>query len=449
MKKNTLYIFLGVLMLLCGCEQIPEFRLPEVRTLEASKVTKNSVVLNAYFSCDTKSGLYVKRVFEFSNSEDNLNSNRYYFDKEWTELAGVHENTVSMDGLQPSTTYYFRAGLLPRNASYSAPIYGETLSFTTASNPKPEVTVTTEEVTSVTSTTARTSGTCSAKNTTLSEMGILISTSTPTPTISNNDGKSKFTNSTNFRTFWYELTPNKKYYFRAYAVDKDGNAYYGAVKEFTTKSEPGGSLTKEDFVGTYNVTAFSPWESKNVSWNDVEIIPDAGDTVIAIGWNGRDEFRAVGIFDKGMQVVRFESSWYYESLSFDVNGYTCVALFTPTYYNATDQKAYRIETGGKGTVGEIWLSQTSANNYSFGPCDGDSNEGYYANGFIFDYYTTSDWVQHGNSNVYMNVKMERTSSTTTKNKPARQASYLPVIQNIKQRYETQITDNSCRATAAK
>ena len=433
-------VLVTVIVLLSGCETgMPQYTLPDVETHAATNISSSSAVLNATFDCHSESGLYVKRVYEVSLSEETLSSNSYYVDDSWIALDEFSEDTTQITGLLPGMKYYFRAGLLSQVSYMSKPVYGEVLSFTTEEMPSIIVTVTTEEARSVTSTTARTQGKCSVENGKLVEMGLLISATAQTPTLSNHSGKTVYTNTKSFWTFWYELTPGTKYYFRAYAIDSEKNVYYGDVKTFTTKTEPGGSLTQSDFIGTYDVSAYSPWEGKTVSWSNVQIIPYSGDTVEAVGLGNNDNFRAVGVFDKGMQVVRFESNWFFRNLTFDVNGYTCVAVFSPAYYNSSDSKAYIIDSGGKNTKGEIWLSKKSST-YTFGPCDSDSDEGYYANGFIFDYYTLTNWTKHGNSNVYTKVTMTRKSTSTDKGMPARLRSIMPK-QEKPQDYENETTGN--------
>ena len=395
----------------------------------------NTFILNATFTSHTSSGLYVRRAFEVSNASDNLEDNRYYFDDDWTELEGVNENNAKMTGLAPSTTYYFRAVLVPESDNLSKTIYGEILSFTTGEAPKSQVTVTTLDATSVTSTTARTSGTCEARNCTIVKVGILATVNSTTPTYTNYDGIAEYDYAKSFGTFWYSCSPGTKYYYRAYAMDSEKNIYYGDVKSFTTKTEPGGSLTKNDFIGTYTVNATSAWENTAVTWSDVQIIPDNGDTVVAVGWNGRDELRAVGIFDKGMQVIRFESDWYYEAYNFDVNGTNCVAVFYPTYYDKASNKAHILDTGGKSYKGEIWLSKNGST-YTFGPCDSDSDEGYFANGFSFIYYSLSDWKNVGNSPVYINIVMKRTATTTTRSMRKQIRNIIPKQNKPKDENET-------------
>lgn len=424
-----------------SCELMPDVTLPVVVTHEASNIQKDEVVLSATFTVDENRSVMVKRAFEFSNSEETLSSQQYYFDDEWTTLSGSTTISVSMNSLSPGTTYYYRAVLFPKNADYSAPIYGNTVSFTTTGTPaNANVTITTEKVTSVTSTTVRVYGKCSASNVTIVDVGTLINKG-QAPTIDNNLGVSSFKKyAKSFRTFWYSLTPATEYYVRSYAKDSKGIYYYSNVLTFTTKSEPGGSLTVNDFVGTYTLNAYSPWEKKNVSWTNVQFTIYKGDTLNATGWNNHSKFKTLAVFDKGLQVVRCESNWYFEDLSFSHGDSTVYAIFTPVWYNSANDTAYFIESGGKSTYGEIWLKQTSTNNYEFVACDGDSDDGYYANGFLFLYESVKYFSSCGNSYVYTNVKMKRTSTSTT-NAPRRISTPSPSPQIIKQHkqqhYETE------------
>ncbi len=422
---NKQFNYINIVALLCivsftSCEKMPDVALPSVVTNEATNIQSNEAILNATFSFDTDRSFMVRRAFEISDTEGTLSSHQYYYDDEWTTLTGSTSISVAMNSLSPATTYYYRAVLFPKNTDYSKPVYGNVVSFKTIEDLyQPSVTITTDKVISVTSTTARVYGKCTASNVTIIDVGILISRA-QNPTIDNNNGVSSFNKySKSFRTFWYSLKPATEYYVCAYAEDSDGQYYYGDVLTFTTKAEPGGPLTVNDFVGTYTLNAYSPWEKKNISWNNVKLTIYNGDTLAATGWDNNSKFKAVGVFDKGLQVVRFESSWYYENLSFSYRDSTVYAIFTPVWYNSANDTAYFIESGGKSTHGEIWLQQTSTNNYEFVAGDGESDEGYYANGFIFSYESINYFTLCGHSYVYTNARMTRTSTSTTNNAPRR------------------------------
>lgn len=428
MKKLSNYISVIAFLfiaLFTSCEKMPDVELPSVVTNDATNITSYNAVLNATFTIEGERGISARRAFEMSNSEETLTSNQYYYDDDWTELSGSTTISALMNSLSPGTTYYYRAVLFPKNSDYSAPVYGNVISFTTEESTGPVISLTLNEIKSITSCTSRTTGSYNVQKCTMKTLGMLVSTnSTPTTssytkrfTISFSDAVSS--------DFWanvYNLNPSTKYYLRAYAIDENSNVYYSNIRSFTTKSEQGGSLTVSDFIGTFTLNAYSPWESKNVTLSNVQIREYNKDTVYAVGMMSSDgisseNFLALGIFDQGRQIIRFESSWYWPSCTFTYNGKTCYAKFIPTFYDSSDQMAYFVEDGGRYGKGEIWLKKTSTSSYAFVASDGDSRFGLYADGFIFDYFTLSDGENQGNSYVYNNVILTRTSTSTSSNAP--------------------------------
>ena len=402
------------MMALCGCEtqdkQI-QTSLPEVQIENAIAITQTSAVLQGKVS--NNAGRSEDILFYFEWAEDSAMVMPHSTDADTISLAKDAGTTVScrISELTPGTKYYYRACLAKFSGRYSRPVYSTIGSFTT-DNVTPSITVVTKENTSVTSCTARSHGTATATGCTIKETGLLLITDGSTPTTSNYLQKRSGTY-TAFVGFWYNLQPSKTHRVRAYAIDEKGTVYYGETRSFTTKSEPGGSLTVSDFEGTYTVNAYSPWESKNVTWTSVKIAVYNQDTVIASGWDDNSYFLALGIFDKGRQIVRFESNWYWKKKTFTYEGTTCIGMFIPVYYNSSDQDAYLIQDGGRDNQGEIWLKKTGTNTFQFAASDGDDQYGRYANGFVFLYITPEEAEEKGYSSVYTNVKFTRTSTSTT------------------------------------
>jgi hypothetical protein len=147
-----------------------------------------------------------------------------------TNGSGTGTFTSSLTGLTPNTTYYVRA--YATNEAGTA--YGTQKTFTTNADATIP-TVTTNNVTDITTTTATCGGNVtSAGNGTVSARGVCWSTS-QNPTITD----AHTTNSTGtgtFTSFLTGLTPNTTYYVRAYATNEAGTAY-GSQKTFTTNSE--------------------------------------------------------------------------------------------------------------------------------------------------------------------------------------------------------------------
>lgn len=421
--KKAYYIFLMICAaVLSSCESYPVYELPQMETLAVTDITTTTAVLHATMTNDViPSKTLVQRGFRLSEDENFDGAVREYTcDTENVLMTEDNMRSFSLPvtDLAPGTTYYVRVWIDHSNA-HDQRIYGNTVSFTTEESITPNISLTLNDIISITSCTARTTGTYTASNCTIDKLGILIS-KTPNPTVDSYWKRFWITTATDFWSNLYDLQPSTTYYVRADAKDTEGNIYYSNIRSFTTKSEPGGSFTVNDFIGTYTMKAYSPWEEKNVTWTDVQVIQYNLDTVTIVGVDNNENYRMVGIFDKGRQVLRIESNWYWEDYTFDYNGKTCVAIMTPVYYNSSDNTGYVITEGGRNGLGEIWLKKQGTTAYAFVASDGDTHEGYYANGFIFNYFVFPEQNENpGYSNIYTQVTMTRTSTTTTKSAPAR------------------------------
>lgn len=140
--------------------------------------------------------------------------------------TGVGEFISNITNLQPNTTYYLRA--FARNKVGVA--YGEQKTFTTLSGLP---TVTTEEVTNISSSSAVSGGNISSDGGfSITARGICISTS-HNPTI-NNTHTTDGTGTGKFTSYLTDLSSNTTYYIRAYATNSAGTSY-GKEISFTTK----------------------------------------------------------------------------------------------------------------------------------------------------------------------------------------------------------------------
>lgn len=412
MKKNIYLLVAFCAMMLCGCEtqdkQVAD-ALPVVQVSEVMSVTSNSALLRGELVSNMNQNEKARFFFEWSTDANFSDKQEAEADTIDLNADAGHVISYRVHDLEPATDYYYRVRL-DKFSRYSGSLYSDAGTFRT-SNLTPTITVVTGETNSVTSCTARSHGKATASGCTIKEAGLLLTINGSTPTTTNYKYKRSGTY-TSFNGFWYNLQPSTTHQVRAYAMDTDGKIYYGDTRSFTTKSEPGGSLTVNDFVGTYTVNAYAPWESKTLTWTSVKIAIYNQDTVVALGWEDKTYFRALGIFDKGRQIIRFESGWYWSKQTFTYDGTTCIAQFMPSYYNATDKYAYYVEDGGRFDLGEIWLKKTGTNTFQFVASDGDDQYGQYANGFLFLYVTPEEFEEKGNSNVYTNVKLTRTSTST-------------------------------------
>ena len=198
--------------------------MPVVVTSAVTQITENSAVLGGNVTYDGNATV-TERGVVYSTSPNPVitNLNNFIRPCGW----GTREFTYNATTLQANTTYYVRA--YAKNEKGTA--YGAEVSFTT-NNQVVVPTVTTTAATQVTETTAVTGGNVTSDGgATVTERGVVYSTS-HNPTTSN----SKVKNGTGTGSFTCNLTglqANTTYYVRAYAVNSKGTSY-GIEVSFTT-----------------------------------------------------------------------------------------------------------------------------------------------------------------------------------------------------------------------
>lgn len=160
-----------------------------------------------------------------------------------------------MNHLTPETKYYVRAYA----TTSSGIVYGEELDFTTETLPVETLTVYTNDIMEITTTTARCGGVVTANgDVEVTARGLCWSTS-PNPTVScahSIDGQGLGA----FSSLLTELEEGTLYYAKAYATTDSGDTFYGEEKSFMTESDGGseGSVT----VYTNEVTEISTTTAK-------------------------------------------------------------------------------------------------------------------------------------------------------------------------------------------
>jgi hypothetical protein len=158
----------------------------------------------------------------------NINSNPTISNTKTIDGSGIGAFSSSLTGLTPGTTYYVRA--YATNSAGTA--YGSMKSFTTQSATIPQGIFTTT-ASSITQTTATSGGSITSDGgATITMKGVCWSSTTSTPTISNNNTNNG-TGSTSFSSSLSSLTANTTYYIRAYALNSIGIGY-GNTVTFTT-----------------------------------------------------------------------------------------------------------------------------------------------------------------------------------------------------------------------
>jgi uncharacterized protein (TIGR02145 family) len=183
-----------------------------------------------------------------------------------TNGAGTGVFTSNLTSLTPGATYYVRA--YATNSAGTA--YGAEKSFITLIEP----TVTTNDLSNITATTATGGGEVTfAGNATVTARGVCWSTSQNPTTANNISTNGSGTGS--FISNLIGLTPNTTYYVRAYATNSVGTAY-GTQRTFKT----GITLATISTATTTSITAVSAISGGNIS-------SDGGSTIIGRGvcWN--------------------------------------------------------------------------------------------------------------------------------------------------------------------
>jgi len=142
-----------------------------------------------------------------------------------TETGGTGTFTSNMTGLLPNKIYYVRAYAANINGTY----YGSEKTFSSLAT---TATLTTDNVTAITTTTAICGGNITyIGGANITDRGVCWSTSQP-PTLSN-QYTTNGSGSGTFTSNLIGLSPNTTYYVRAYAINNAGIAY-GTQKSLTT-----------------------------------------------------------------------------------------------------------------------------------------------------------------------------------------------------------------------
>ena len=197
--------------------------LPDVTTSQVTGITTTTATAGGEILSDGGSTITECGVCWSTEGEPTLE------DDHATATATTGVFTVSLTELTQNTTYYIRA--YATNEAGTG--YGDVLTFTT----EEEIvitapTVTTSEVTEITTTTATVGGAITdAGNGTISESGICYKTG-------NEEWTCVVLEATEnaFSTTLTELTPNTTYTVRAYATNEEGTGY-GEEVSFTTEEE--------------------------------------------------------------------------------------------------------------------------------------------------------------------------------------------------------------------
>jgi len=316
---------------------------------ELPKVTTNSEVVNITATSAASGGnvthdgnhkVTARGVCWSTSQNPTIN------DQKTIDGSGIGSFTSNITGLSQGTTYYVRA--YTTNGVGTA--YGEQITFTTLSVNLP--TVTTGNISNITSTTADCGGNVTDDgNSTVTERGVCWSTS-PNPTINdqkivNGPGTGSYTSKLK------ELDRGTLYYVRAYATNSEGTAY-GEQKNFTTNSAfqigeeyQGGIIAYIDNTGNHGFIVNKSHSSSSGYWAPTEGTA-TGATESSVGSGKRNTDKIVNTHG---------TSGNYAALS-------CVRLNTEGYTDwvLPSLNELRILQQNKDIIGDFYDGY-SANNY--------------------------------------------------------------------------------------
>ena len=238
--------------------------LPEVTTTSIEAITGNTATGGGEVTSDGDGTLSARGLVWSTSQNPTLEENMGYTDN------GIDVGTFASEltDLTGSTTYYVRAYA----TNESGTTYGNEVSFTTLATP----TVTTADISGISSTAAISGGNVTATGgSPVTLRGVCWST-TPNPTIANSKtenggGVGSYTSNL------MELLPGTTYYVRAYATSTNGTGY-GVEKTFATHIEPTVATTEVSNITAFEASVESevtfygntPVTARGVVWSTVQ-----------------------------------------------------------------------------------------------------------------------------------------------------------------------------------
>lgn len=243
-----------------------EITLPTVITGDVTNITSTTASCGGNVT-NTGGAIVTQRGVCWSTNENPTIS-----DSHTTDGTGAGSFTSNLTGLTENTTYYVRAYA----TNQAGTSYGEQKSFTTEGGGVIIApTVTTSNVTNITSTSAICGGVvANSGGADVTARGVCWST-TPGPTISDAHTTDE-TGTGSFTSNLTNLSTNTVYYVKAYATNSAGTSY-GEEKRFITLS--GGSGVMQPTVTTNDVFCIT----SDYAFCDGNVVADGGAEVTARG----------------------------------------------------------------------------------------------------------------------------------------------------------------------
>lgn len=248
-----------------------------IETSGASLITESSVTCSGKIQSQPKDKLIEKGICWHTSSNPTISHNKK------TSNSSTNLFAVSISGLKPSTTYYYRAYITTQTGTQ----YGNQLSFTTkSSNETAEKGIPSVNLsfpTNITSNSALFNVSVSGSNIPAQSLRGVCYSLSPNPTFQNNKvlGSS---NSTTFQLSLTQLSENQMYYACAF-IEYQGNYMYSNPVKFNTSKEGSEQPVFNDGIqtpvmGSTQVSEISSTTAKAHS----KIVDNGGSTILEKGF---------------------------------------------------------------------------------------------------------------------------------------------------------------------
>ncbi|OFY99550.1 MAG: hypothetical protein A2491_07065 [Bacteroidetes bacterium RIFOXYC12_FULL_35_7] len=231
LKISVLILISTCFIIYLSCKKDSSVATPDVSTNSVTSITSTTATCGGNVTDDGGSSVSACGVCWSTSQTPTISS----YGKT-SDGTGTGAFTSNLTGLTANTTYYVRAYATNSKGTD----YGNQVTFATTGSSSGTVTVTTNSISSITSTTAYLSGSVYSTGTGTLYRGFAIGTQI-NPTYPNfatgqiawtYDGSGTGT----FSRTYDGLQSNTTYYVRAFANDDNNNVWYGANKTFTTSA---------------------------------------------------------------------------------------------------------------------------------------------------------------------------------------------------------------------